>query len=84
MPQIAAAANTVIPALRTLEELGFVIEVNSGATGVRCRATRGEEIYVAEDPVSVLGLVRLVELRGWDWGAADVEIEAAMERYALG
>ena len=44
-------------------------------------ATRGEETFIAEDPVTVLGLVRLVELRGWDWRAPDAEIERVLAQY---
>jgi hypothetical protein len=28
--------------------------------------------------------VRLVELRSWDWGASDAEVDAALHRFRLG
>jgi hypothetical protein len=31
------------------------------------RAISGEESYVAEGPVAVLGLVKLIDERGWEW-----------------
>jgi hypothetical protein len=80
---IAAAGNTVVPALLVLEALGFRVEL-SGGEHSSCHASRGVESYVADDPVTVLGLVRLVELRGWDWGASDAENTAALQRFRLG
>jgi hypothetical protein len=38
----------------------------------------------AEDPVALLGLIRLVELRSWDWTASDTQIEETLGRYDLG
>jgi hypothetical protein len=49
-----------------------------------CSASRGDERYVADDPVAVLGLVRLVDIRGWEWTASDAEIGAAVQRFRLG
>src|SRR5215510_3069971 len=77
MRSIAAAANTVVPALLTLERLGFDISVDCDEDRQFVRATRGDETYVAADPIEVLGLVKLIEIRGWDWKAADAEIEEA-------
>jgi len=48
------------------------------------RATRGDETYLADDPVALLGLVKLIEERGWEWQPDDAEISAAIERYELG
>jgi hypothetical protein len=84
MKQIASAGNTVVPALLALERLGFTVSVERDGPLEIFRATRGEESYLAGDPVGVLGLVRLVETRGWEWRAADAEIEEVMRRYALG
>ena len=83
MNGIVAAANTVVPALLALEALGYCVEVTKRDNPV-CRATRDEESYVADDPVTALGLVELVELRGLAWTASDAEIEAARHRFALG
>ena len=83
MNRIVAAGNTVVPALLALEALGLRVEVTAGENSV-CRATRGDESYVADDPVAVLGLVRLVEVRGWDWPATDAEIDATFLRFPLG
>ena len=80
--RIIAAANTVAPPILELERLGFVISApEAGETFI---ATRGNETYSADDPVTVLGLVRLVELRTWEWGATDAEIESVLEKHGLG
>lgn len=55
MKQIATAGNTVVPALMTLEALGFRVAVESAGGEQVCRATRDDETYVAADPVAVLG-----------------------------
>lgn len=84
MPHIATAGNTVIPALLALEALGFTVSLNSEGERASCRARRADEVYVADDPVCLLGLVKLVELRGWHWAATDTEISEAMQHYSLG
>jgi hypothetical protein len=48
------------------------------------RATRGDETYLADDPVAVLGLVKLIEGRGREWQPDKAEFSAAIERYELG
>jgi hypothetical protein len=83
MRQIVTAGNTLVPALLALEALGFRVDFNlAGDDG--CRAMRGDEAYVGDDPVSVLGLVKLVEARGWDWPASEAEVDATLLRYSLG
>ena len=83
MKQIATAGNTVVPALLALEDLGFTVSVERGAAGEFFRAARGAETYVGEDPVAVLGLVKLIETRGWGWQAGDMEIDEVLRRYGL-
>jgi hypothetical protein len=84
MKQIATAGNTVVPALLALEHLGFTVSVKRDGPREIFQATCGEERYVADDPVGVLGLLKLVETRGWAWKAADAEIEEVMHRHGLG
>jgi hypothetical protein len=66
-----------------LESLGFTVKVSRDGVKEIFRATRGDETYVSEDPVGVLGLVKLIESRGWQWKAADFEIAEAMRRHGL-
>jgi hypothetical protein len=44
-------------------------------------AHRGDEEYVADDPVALLGLIRLVELRSRTWYASDEEIDLTLRRF---
>ena len=83
MRSISAAANTVVPAIRALEDAGFTVSVRETSGAQVVEATRGEDVYAAEDPVAVLGLVKLVELRGWKWQASDLEIAESLRRHKL-
>jgi hypothetical protein len=78
--RIVQAGNTVVPALLAVESLGFAVEVSGGTAYAR----REQEEYAADDPVALLGLIRLVELRSWDWVASDSEIDETLRRYELG
>jgi hypothetical protein len=78
---IHAAANTMVPAVLALEDLGFAVSMEVLAGQEVCRVARGDETYTADDPVAVLGLVRLVELRTWDWQASDAQIERVLRQY---
>ncbi len=80
--KLIAAGNTVVPALLTLEQLGFTITME--ASSDQCIAVRGEETFVADDPVTVLGLVKLVEKRSWNWRPSDEEIDQVLIKYRLG
>jgi hypothetical protein len=84
MKTIAAAGNTVVPAILALEVLGFDVFVEAVGEGQTCRAVRGDECYSADDPVTVLGLIKLVEARGWDWHPDDQQLGRAIQRYGLG
>jgi hypothetical protein len=74
---ITHAGNTVVPALLALEKLGFEVSVEEGLIV----ATSENGRFVAADPVAVLGLIKLVETRSWDWSASDEQIDAALERF---
>ena len=71
--RLTAAGNTLAPALSTLRKLGHTVT----------RETSGERQYLtenatcafsADDPLSLLGLVRIYEVRGADWQPTDEEI----------
>jgi hypothetical protein len=74
---IAQAGNTVVPAVLAVESLGYEVV----AQGDRVLARQGDESYDAEDPVALLGLIRLVELRSWDWHASDEDITLTLRRF---
>ena len=81
MTSIAAAGNTVVPGILALEAAGFEVSIQATADRTTVRAVRNGDIYTADDPVTVLGLVRLLELRGEVWQATDDEITRTLARH---
>ncbi len=81
--RIAAGGNTVVPALLVLEHLGFNVTVRDSSAEQTVAAVRGGEEYKADDPVAVLGLIKLIEVRQWHWNATDQEIEATLQKYHI-
>ncbi|TDD54935.1 hypothetical protein E1263_26615 [Kribbella antibiotica] len=79
--RIAAAGNTVVPAILALEAAGFRINRLSGDL---LEAVSPDGRYVAEDPVELLGLIKLVELRGWTWRATDEQVDDVLQRFGWG
>ncbi|MGH3749352.1 MAG: hypothetical protein ACRDT8_18330, partial [Micromonosporaceae bacterium] len=75
--QIAQAGNTVVPAVLALEGAGFRVSQR----GEYLVAESDEGSFVADDPVALLGLVKLVECRGWEWQPSDSEIQETLERF---
>lgn len=73
---LAQAGNTVVPALLAIESLGYKVV----ASGSSLSASKGDDEYFADDPVALLGLIRLVELRSWEWQARDEEIDQTLRR----
>ena len=74
---MAQAGNTVVPAILAIESLGYVV----AAADDRVTAHRDGDEFSAEDPVALLGLIRLVELRSWDWHATDAQIDQTLRRF---
>ncbi|MDQ1304472.1 MAG: hypothetical protein QG671_299 [Actinomycetota bacterium] len=72
------AANALVPAILALESSGYTVTQD----GTLFVATAGNARFSAEDPVSLLGLVRLAELRR-PWRATDAEIDATLDRFDL-
>ena len=83
--RIAGAANTVIPAVRALETLGYAVaRRDSGGEPPNDEwwtATGPLGEFVAEDSVTLLGLVAMRDARGAASKASDAEIDAFMGRF---
>lgn len=77
-PDIAQAGNTVVPAILALEHLGFTVSEHDGLWTASVEGSR----FVAEDPVALLGLIKLAETRR-PWSATDAEIDDVFGRYDL-
>lgn len=74
--RIASAPNVEVPAILALESMGFIVAsriVNADHKMVWTATGKGDE-YAAEDPLSLLGLVKLLEVRGDNWQASDNDI----------
>lgn len=75
--------DTVIPALLALEQLGFEVTISNRSVRQTTTAIRGQEEYFADDPVTVLGLIKLIEVRTWQTSVSDIELEKVMQKYRL-
>ena len=84
MKKIATAGNVIVPAILALEKLGFNITIQNVGTHSLLIAKRGDEEYVAEDPILALGLVKMIEVRSWDWNTSNSEIDRVLKQYNLG
>ena len=81
--RIGATGHTVIPALLALEQLGFEVTISNSSVRQTTTAIRGEEEYFADDPVTVLGLIKLIEVRTWQTSVSDTKLEKVMQEYRL-
>jgi hypothetical protein len=75
---LVAATDTVIPAILALEDNGFTVTQEADLVVARAANIR----FAAEDPVTVLGLVKLAETRR-PWRADDQEIDDVLGRFSL-
>lgn len=71
---LAAAGNTLAPALTVLRKLGYT--VTREASGQRLfRAENANCLLLADDPLLLLELVKLYEIRGEQWRPTDSEVD---------
>lgn len=75
---LAQAGNTVVPAILALEACGYVVTQQRPYFVVEA----GDARFVADDPVALLGLVRLAEIRR-PWRANDAELDDVTSRFDL-
>lgn len=83
--QIATAGNVIVPAYLTLKQKGFKvwwIRSNSKPDEETWYAEDASRKFMAEDPVALLGLILLHEVRGDNWQASDEEIDDFLAFYA--
>ena len=57
---LSTMGNTIVPAIATLEQLGFVVSIREENAPCSCYAVRGDESYSADSPETLLGLIKLV------------------------
>ena len=70
---IASAGNVLPAALATLRALGYVVTLTNN--GRMCTAENDNLTLVAEDPLLLLGLAKLYELRGKEWHASESQVD---------
>ena len=75
---ISTAANVVVPAYLAILSKGYKIEPSGVQNGLV--ATRGDNSFLADDPITLLGLIAMAELRGPRWQASDQEIDDFLMR----
>ena len=80
---IATAGNVLVPAYLALREKGYRVTrvVNRREKAETWRALKPGAEFIAEDPLSLLGLVSLFETRGVSWQAEGSEIDDFFERF---
>ena len=70
---IAAASNTLAPALAVLRQLGYKVSCVPGSPDL-LQADNGQTRLVAEDTLQLLGLASIAAHRGTAWRPTDAEI----------
>jgi hypothetical protein len=84
MATIASAGNVLVPAYLALIAKGYQVKrlntAKHGESELWC-ATKGASRFVAEDTLSLLGLVSMREVRGEAWKASDKDIDSFFERF---
>jgi hypothetical protein len=78
-----AAGNVVIPAILTLKQLGYTIETSEESDDQVFIAKKNGYSFYADDPITVLGLIKIFETRGEEWMASDEEIRSVGHEYHL-
>lgn len=70
---IVAAGNTLAPSLAEVRALGYEVSRGTDCGGAYVAEGQNSRL-VADDPLGLLGLVKLYECRGKDWQPTDDEV----------
>ncbi len=70
---IASAGNVLPAAFAALRALGYVVTYTNN--GGLCKAENEHFTLIAEDPLLLLGLAKLHEVRGSEWHPTDSQVE---------
>lgn len=82
--RIAHAGNVLVPAYLALKQKGFNVRWERSYINPEQETWYAEDEtreFIAEDPVALLGLVLMHEVRGDDWNANDLEISDFLTQY---
>ena len=78
---IINAGNVMVPAYLTLLQKGYQVSVERDNEKENWVAENHQCKFVADDPVALLGLVCVFEVRGKSWQASDEQISQFLEMY---
>jgi hypothetical protein len=77
---IYQAGNTLVPVLATLESLGFRLWQEPRSTGRPFyHAENDEHSVFAHDSFALLGLIKMLEIRGENWLPTNEEIKRYLD-----
>ncbi len=79
--KLASAGNVIIPAIKIIEELGYELRVEKADQ--LFIAENGKNTFIGEDPITILGLIKIYEVKGESWQMQDAEIENIGRKYNL-
>lgn len=72
---VTSASNTLAAALSTLRQSGYTVTLTTEGY----RAENASASLLAEDLLQLLGLARLLEVRGVAWPPTDEEVQAVLD-----
>jgi hypothetical protein len=81
MRGFSAAGNTMVPAYLTLLQKGYMIRQTRIGDDEHWVAEKDDWRFGAEDPLSLLGIVAIHEVRGEAWKADDEQIESFLQQH---
>ncbi len=74
---LESAGNTVIPAILVIRQMGYTFTYDKENS--HCLASKDGNTFGAEDALSVLGLIKLFEMKGENWRASNDEIDKILK-----
>lgn len=75
---LASAGNVLVPAYLSVEQKGYTI--NKLDDNLLSARNENAE-FIAEDPLYLLGLISIYEIRGKNWKATDKEIDEYSKKF---
>ncbi len=75
--KLYAGGNTVVPAILLIRQLGYAFTYDKKKG--YCFASKDGNVFGAEDPLFVLGLIKLYEMKAENWMASDKEIDEVLK-----
>lgn len=79
--RVAMAGNTLAPAYSVLLKKGYTIERHPDLPGA-CVASKDGYSFLADNPLELLGLIAMIEVRGEAWQASNREVDDFLQHLA--